>query len=106
MSHIYHRHGHVIKTFFSNIFYIFFQVRVEICRFTGDENFLITIGGRDDGTINVWDIGGRSTIYNGAAAKITAGDCYGCSAVYRRGRCFITCGDGKKMNNLLFNLII
>lgn len=68
------------------------KVKVQGIAFTADSNFLITLGGRDDGAVVVWHLGKKIALCGEAAQKDSAGisECLAASKVDRN--LFVTGG--------------
>lgn len=79
--------GHLIAKYESH------KVRVESVAFSCCENFLISLGGIDDGSVIVYDIGKREVLCGSSSVKSTAGSATVLRPVHMRGECFIVAGD-------------
>lgn len=69
------------------------KVRVESVAFSCCENFLISLGGVDDGSVIVYDIGKREVLCGSSSVKSTAGSATVLRPVHTRGECFVVAGD-------------
>ncbi|XP_060861049.1 cilia- and flagella-associated protein 52-like [Metopolophium dirhodum] len=69
------------------------KVRVESVAFSSCENFLISLGGVDDGSVIVYDIGKREVLCGSSSVKSTAGSATVLQPVHTRGECFVVAGD-------------
>ncbi|XP_025199645.1 cilia- and flagella-associated protein 52-like [Melanaphis sacchari] len=69
------------------------KVRVESVAFSCCENFLISLGGVDDGSVIVYDIDKREVLCGSSSVKSTAGTATVLRPVHTRGECFVVAGD-------------
>ncbi|XP_015380086.1 PREDICTED: cilia- and flagella-associated protein 52-like [Diuraphis noxia] len=69
------------------------KVRVESVAFSCCENFLISLGGVDDGSVIVYDIGKREVLCGSSSVKSTAGSATVLRPMHKRGECFLVAGD-------------
>ncbi|KOB69311.1 Uncharacterized protein OBRU01_11549, partial [Operophtera brumata] len=69
------------------------KVRVEALAFSSDERYMISLGGRDDGCVVLWDCLAGAATGTAAAAKLTTGDAITLTALNRRTNAFVTGGD-------------
>lgn len=69
------------------------KVRVEAVAFSKDDSYLISIGGRDCGTVVVWDIATKHPLCGADVSRGSQGDCFTLASTNRRDPCFITGGD-------------
>ncbi|CAH2036810.1 unnamed protein product, partial [Iphiclides podalirius] len=69
------------------------KVRVEALAFSSDERYLISLGGRDDGCVVLWDCVGGAASATAPAAKLTAGDAFALAPLPLRANAFVTGGD-------------
>ncbi|CAB3248280.1 unnamed protein product [Arctia plantaginis] len=69
------------------------KVRVEALTFTSDERYMISLGGRDDGCVVLWDCVTGSATGTMSAAKLTTGDAMTLAPLSQRGNSFVTGGD-------------
>lgn len=69
------------------------KVRVDSVAFSCCERFLISLGGRDDGSVIVYDIEKKEVLCGSSSVKSTAGHTTVLKPVHVRGECFIVAGD-------------
>ncbi|XP_015518674.1 cilia- and flagella-associated protein 52 [Neodiprion lecontei] len=69
------------------------KARVEDVCFTCESGFLISLGGRDDGNVVVWDISQGDAMCGSYASNEIAGDAWTITRMNLRDLCFITGGD-------------
>lgn len=69
------------------------KVRVESVAFSCCERFLISLGGRDDGSVIVYDIEKREVLCGSSSVKSTAGHTTVLRPMHLRGECFVVAGD-------------
>lgn len=69
------------------------KVRVESVAFSCCEQFLISLGGLDDGSVLVYDIDKKEVLCGASSVKSTAGCTTVLKPVHLRGECFIVAGD-------------
>ncbi|KMQ94070.1 wd repeat-containing protein 16 [Lasius niger] len=69
------------------------KVGVEDLCFTCNGDFLVSLGGRDDGNVIVWDVQKNSLICGSFASNDTSGDAYNVTRMHLHGGCFVTAGD-------------
>ncbi|CAH1731876.1 cilia- and flagella-associated protein 52-like [Aphis gossypii] len=69
------------------------MVRVESVSFSCCEQYLMSLGGIDDGTIVVYEIDKRQVLCGSSSVKSTAGISTVLRAVNGRNRCFVVAGD-------------
>ncbi|XP_026820335.1 cilia- and flagella-associated protein 52-like [Rhopalosiphum maidis] len=69
------------------------MVRVESVAFSCCEQYLISLGGIDDGTIIVYEIDKKEVLCGSSSVKSTAGISTVLKAVNSRNRCFLVAGD-------------
>lgn len=69
------------------------KVRVDSVAFSCCESFLISLGGRDDGSVIVYDIEKKEVLCGSSSVKSTAGHTTVLRPVHVRGECFIVAGD-------------
>ncbi|XP_021193861.2 cilia- and flagella-associated protein 52 [Helicoverpa armigera] len=69
------------------------KVRVEALTFSSDERYMISLGGRDDGCVVLWDCFAGSATGTAAASKLTTGDAMTLTALNLRVNSFVTGGD-------------
>ncbi|XP_026729144.1 cilia- and flagella-associated protein 52 [Trichoplusia ni] len=69
------------------------KVRVEALAFSSDERYMISLGGRDDGCVVLWDCFAASATGTAAASKLTTGDAITLTALNLRVNSFVTGGD-------------
>ncbi|CAD0254281.1 unnamed protein product [Spodoptera exigua] len=69
------------------------KVRVESLTFSSDERYMISLGGRDDGCVVLWDCFAESATGTAAATKLTTGDAVTLTALNLRVNSFVTGGD-------------
>ncbi|XP_028046333.1 cilia- and flagella-associated protein 52 isoform X2 [Monomorium pharaonis] len=65
---------------------------VDLC-FTCNSDFLVSLGGRDDGNVVVWDVQKNSLICGSFASNDTSGNAYNVTRTHLHGECFVTAGD-------------
>ncbi|XP_012220706.1 cilia- and flagella-associated protein 52 [Linepithema humile] len=64
----------------------------DLC-FTCNSDFLVSLGGRDDGNVIVWDVRNNSPICGSYASNDTSGNAYEIARMHVHGERFITAGD-------------
>ncbi|XP_035432869.1 cilia- and flagella-associated protein 52 [Spodoptera frugiperda] len=69
------------------------KVRVESLTFSSDERYMISLGGRDDGCVVLWDCFAESATGTAAATRLTTGDAVTLTALNLRVNSFVTGGD-------------
>ncbi|CAG9584950.1 unnamed protein product [Danaus chrysippus] len=69
------------------------KVRVEALSFSSDERYMISLGGRDDGCVVLWDCVAGAATGTAAAAKLTTGDAMTLVPLNLRVNSFVTGGD-------------
>ncbi|XP_052740209.1 cilia- and flagella-associated protein 52 [Bicyclus anynana] len=69
------------------------KVRVEALAFSSDERYMVSLGGRDDGCVVLWDCGAGSATGTAPAARLTTGDAVTLTPLHRRANSFVTGGD-------------
>ncbi|XP_028157858.1 cilia- and flagella-associated protein 52 [Ostrinia furnacalis] len=69
------------------------KVRVEAIAFSSDERYMISLGGRDDGCVVLWDCFAGAATGTAAAAKLTTGDAMTLATLNQRVNSFVTGGD-------------
>ncbi|XP_004926410.2 cilia- and flagella-associated protein 52 [Bombyx mori] len=69
------------------------KVRVEALTFSSDERYMISLGGRDDGCVVLWDCLAGAATGTAAAAKLTTGDAITLTALNLRANSYVTGGD-------------
>ncbi|XP_034830597.1 cilia- and flagella-associated protein 52 [Maniola hyperantus] len=69
------------------------KVRVEALAFSSDERYMISLGGRDDGCVVLWDCIAGSATGTAAAARQTTGDAMTLTPLSLRVNSFVTGGD-------------
>lgn len=69
------------------------KVRVESVAFSCCENFLTSLGGKDDGSVIVYDIEKKEVLCGSSSVKSTVGYTTVLKPVHLRGECFIVAGD-------------
>ncbi|KAG5310590.1 CFA52 protein, partial [Acromyrmex insinuator] len=65
---------------------------VDLC-FTCNSDFLVSLGGRDDGNIIIWDVKKNSLICGSIASNDTSGNAYSITKTHLHGECFVSAGD-------------
>ncbi|XP_076648661.1 cilia- and flagella-associated protein 52 isoform X2 [Halictus rubicundus] len=70
------------------------KVRVEDVCFTRNEQYLISLGGMDDGGIVVWDVSNGTPLCGTMASKETSGNTLSIAAMNVCGTSFVTAGEG------------
>ncbi|XP_011496716.1 PREDICTED: cilia- and flagella-associated protein 52 [Ceratosolen solmsi marchali] len=69
------------------------KVRVENVCFSCESNFLISLGGRDDGNVVIWDVNKNDALCGACASTEIAGNAYTIRQTNLRDQCFVTSGD-------------
>ncbi|KAL6443642.1 hypothetical protein ACFW04_001630 [Cataglyphis niger] len=69
------------------------KVGIEDLCFTCNSNFLVSLGGRDDGNVIVWDVQKNSAICGSLASNDISGDAYNIARMHLHGEFFVTAGD-------------
>lgn len=69
--------------------------RVEALSFTCNEHFLISLGGRDDRMLAIWDVESGTAITATRAVSETSGEATRVKTLQRRSSVFISGGDRK-----------
>jgi len=69
------------------------KVRVESVAFSCCSNYLISLGGMDDCSVIVYDIGKKEVLCGSSSVKSTAGYTTVLRPVHARGECFVVAGD-------------
>lgn len=69
------------------------KVRVESVAFSCCEQFLISLGGLDDGSVIVYDIEKKEVLCGSSSVKSSAGHTTVLRPVHLRGECFVVAGD-------------
>ncbi|XP_050433048.1 cilia- and flagella-associated protein 52 isoform X2 [Adelges cooleyi] len=69
------------------------KVRVEAVAFSCCEQYLISLGGLDDGSVIVYDVDKKEVLCGSSSVKSTAGYTTVLRSVHLRGECFIVAGD-------------
>ncbi|XP_053607314.1 cilia- and flagella-associated protein 52 isoform X2 [Plodia interpunctella] len=69
------------------------KVRVEALTFTSDERYMVSLGGRDDGCVVLWDCFNAAATGTAAATKLTTGDAMTLTPLNLRPSSFVTGGD-------------
>ncbi|XP_050310647.1 cilia- and flagella-associated protein 52 [Anthonomus grandis grandis] len=69
------------------------KVRVEAVVFSKDERYLISLGGRDCGSVVIWDMKGGQVVCGAHVSRGVQGEATVLLPMMRRGQCFITGGD-------------
>ncbi|CAH0397744.1 unnamed protein product [Chilo suppressalis] len=69
------------------------KVRVEALTFSSDERYMISLGGRDDGCVVLWDCIAGAATGTAAASKLTTGDAMTLTTLNLRVNSFVTGGD-------------
>nr|XP_033335885.1 cilia- and flagella-associated protein 52 [Megalopta genalis] len=70
------------------------KVRVEDVCFTRNEEYLISLGGMDDGSIVVWDVLNETPLCGGIASKESSGNALSIAAMHVSDTSFVTAGEG------------
>ncbi|XP_017778484.1 PREDICTED: cilia- and flagella-associated protein 52 [Nicrophorus vespilloides] len=73
------------------------KVRVEAVAFSRRDEYLLSLGGRDCGSVVVWDINKNKLICGAEATKGSQGDATVLYTMNCRGPCFMTAGEGNLM---------
>ncbi|XP_048482828.1 cilia- and flagella-associated protein 52 [Plutella xylostella] len=71
------------------------KVRVEALTFSSDARFLISLGGRDDGALVLWNCEAGAATATAPAARLTTGDATCAASLNKRPNAFVTGGDSK-----------
>nr|XP_023016817.1 cilia- and flagella-associated protein 52 [Leptinotarsa decemlineata] len=69
------------------------KVRVEAVTFSKDDRYVITLGGRDCGSVIIWDIKEQQVICGSQVSRGIQGEATVIQSMSRRGACFITAGE-------------
>ncbi|KAL0107174.1 hypothetical protein PUN28_015593 [Cardiocondyla obscurior] len=69
------------------------KVCVEDLCFTCNSDFLVSLGGRDDGNVIVWDVQKNCLICGSFASNDTSGNAYNIARTHIHRECFVTAGD-------------
>jgi len=69
------------------------MVRVESVAFSCCEQYLMSLGGLDDGTIIVYEVGKKEVLCGSSSVRSTAGVSTVLRAIGSRNRCFVVAGD-------------
>ncbi|VVC86611.1 unnamed protein product [Leptidea sinapis] len=69
------------------------KVRVEALAFSSDERYMISLGGRDDGCVVLWDCVSGAATGTAAASRLTTGDGVTLTTLTLRPTSFVTGGD-------------
>ncbi|XP_001607842.2 cilia- and flagella-associated protein 52 [Nasonia vitripennis] len=69
------------------------KVRVEDLCFSCESNYLISLGGRDDGNVVIWDVNKNDALCGSFASTEIAGNAYTIRRTNLRDQCFVTGGD-------------
>ncbi|KAF5305612.1 hypothetical protein FQR65_LT07692 [Abscondita terminalis] len=69
------------------------KVRIETVKFSTDDRYVTSLGGRDCGNIVVWDIEGNAPLSGTEASSGSKGEATALCVCHKRGACFITGGD-------------
>ncbi|XP_043280984.1 cilia- and flagella-associated protein 52 [Venturia canescens] len=69
------------------------KVSVENLCFTCESNYLVSLGGKDDGNVVIWDVFNNEAICGSVASNETAGNAFTIARMNIRDQCFITGGD-------------
>ncbi|KAG5873676.1 hypothetical protein JTB14_017153 [Gonioctena quinquepunctata] len=69
------------------------KVRVESVCFSKDDRYVISLGGRDCGSVIVWDIEAQKVICGSQVSRGIQGEATVIQSMFRRGACFITGGE-------------
>ncbi|KAI4470193.1 wd-40 repeat protein [Holotrichia oblita] len=70
------------------------KVRVEAVAFSLNDRYLISLGGRDCGSVVVWDVQDGQPLCGNSASRGVQGDATVLCKTNRREACFLTGGDG------------
>ncbi|XP_023314400.1 cilia- and flagella-associated protein 52-like [Trichogramma pretiosum] len=70
------------------------KVRVEDLCFSAQSNYLMSLGGRDDGNVIIYDVARSQPLCGTFASTEIAGNAYTITRANLRDRCFVTGGDG------------
>lgn len=71
------------------------KVRVEAVSFSRNGRFLISLGGRDCGSVVVYDIHNRVPLCGARASPDSAGETSVLHSMNKRSACFLAAGDSK-----------
>lgn len=66
---------------------------MEALAFSSDERYMISLGGRDDGCVVLWDCAAGAATGTAAAARLTTGDAMTLTPLSLRVNSFVTGGD-------------
>ncbi|CAG9133321.1 unnamed protein product [Plutella xylostella] len=69
------------------------KVRVEALTFSSDARYLISLGGRDDGALVLWNCEAGAATATAPAARLTTGDATCAASLNKRPNAFVTGGD-------------
>ncbi|XP_066999965.2 cilia- and flagella-associated protein 52 [Anabrus simplex] len=69
------------------------KVRVQSVIFTCDSSYVVSLGGRDDCNVVVWDVQGSEAVCGSLASTSTSGDALVLCGTTRRGLCFLSGGE-------------
>ncbi|KAL1517593.1 hypothetical protein ABEB36_001334 [Hypothenemus hampei] len=69
------------------------KVRVEALVFSHDERFLISLGGRDCGSVVIWDMTEGQVICGAQVSRGVQGEATALLPMMKRAQCFVTAGD-------------
>ncbi|XP_020291599.1 cilia- and flagella-associated protein 52 isoform X2 [Pseudomyrmex gracilis] len=69
------------------------KVCIEDLCFTCNGDFLVSLGGRDDGNVIVWDVQKNSLICGSYASNETSGNAYNVTGMHLNNEYFVTAGD-------------
>ncbi|XP_014217506.1 cilia- and flagella-associated protein 52-like [Copidosoma floridanum] len=69
------------------------KVRIESICFSCDSNFLISLGGRDDGNVVIWNVKKNDALCGAFASTDIGGNAYAVCRTNLRDLCFVTVGD-------------
>ncbi|KAK9891942.1 hypothetical protein WA026_017425, partial [Henosepilachna vigintioctopunctata] len=69
------------------------KVRVEAVMFSFDDKYLVSLGGRDCGSVVVWDVLNSSAICGGQVSRGIQGNATCLISMNRRGACYMTAGE-------------
>ncbi|XP_058791457.1 cilia- and flagella-associated protein 52 [Phymastichus coffea] len=69
------------------------KVRVEDLCFSCEGSYLVSLGGKDDGNVVIWDVRKGDAVCGSFASTEIAGNAYALCRANLRDRCFVTAGD-------------
>lgn len=76
-------------------------MRVEALTFSSDERYMISLGGRDDGSVVLWDCVAGAATGTASASRLTTGDAMTLCSMSLRHSSFVTGGDCELFTRLI-----